>query len=79
MFSTLRQTFGDGDRLLSVEIAPPFHKDRTSMRTACERCRVQKVGRIAAIHHHYLVGDGSLSRYTVETFFFFSLDNYETD
>ncbi|KAF5670278.1 transcription factor [Fusarium circinatum] len=42
MFSTLRQTFGDGDRLLSVEIAPPFDKDRTSMRTACERCRAQK-------------------------------------
>ncbi|KAF4428835.1 transcription factor [Fusarium acutatum] len=42
MFSTLRQTFGDGDRLLSVEIAPPFDKDRTSMRAACERCRAQK-------------------------------------
>ncbi|CEF76453.1 hypothetical protein FGSG_08182 [Fusarium graminearum PH-1] len=42
MFSTLRQTSGDGDRLLSVEIAPPFDKDRMSMRTACERCRVQK-------------------------------------
>ncbi|KAF5980296.1 nonribosomal peptide synthetase MxcG (component of the myxochelin iron transport regulon) [Fusarium bulbicola] len=42
MFSTLRQTFGDGDRLLSVEIAPPFDEDRTSMRTACERCRAQK-------------------------------------
>ncbi|KAF4961242.1 hypothetical protein FGADI_479 [Fusarium gaditjirri] len=42
MFSTLRQTFGDGDQLLSVEIAPPFDKDRTSMRTACERCRAQK-------------------------------------
>lgn len=59
MFSTLRQTFGDGDRLLSVEIAPPFDKDRTSMRTACERCRAQKVGHIAAIHihHHYPVGE----------------------
>ncbi|KAM0496221.1 hypothetical protein ACHAP8_007480 [Fusarium lateritium] len=42
MFSTLRQTSGDGDRLLSVEIAPPFDKDRMSMRTACERCRMQK-------------------------------------
>ncbi|KAH7028043.1 uncharacterized protein B0I36DRAFT_365164 [Microdochium trichocladiopsis] len=42
MFSTLRQTFGDGDRLLNVEIVPPFDKDRTSMRTACERCRTQK-------------------------------------
>ncbi|RTE69453.1 hypothetical protein BHE90_016165 [Fusarium euwallaceae] len=42
MFSTLRQTFGNGDRLLSVEIVPPFDKDRTSMRTACERCRIQK-------------------------------------
>ncbi|KAF0638019.1 hypothetical protein FPSE5266_10886 [Fusarium pseudograminearum] len=42
MFSTLRQTSGDGDRLLSVEIAPPFDKDRMSMRTACERCRIQK-------------------------------------
>lgn len=50
MFSTLRQTSGDGDRLLSVEIAPPFDKDRMSMRTACERCRVQKVGSIEAIH-----------------------------
>lgn len=45
MFSTLRQGFGDGDRLVSVEIVPPFAKDRTSMRTACERCRIQKVGR----------------------------------
>ncbi|KAI1268143.1 hypothetical protein F5Y18DRAFT_279535 [Xylariaceae sp. FL1019] len=42
MFSTLRQTFGDGDELLSVEIVPPFDRDRTSMRTACERCRKQK-------------------------------------
>ncbi|KAK5655557.1 hypothetical protein OQA88_5488 [Cercophora sp. LCS_1] len=42
MFSTLRRTFGDGDRLLSVEIVPPFDKERTSMRTACERCRAQK-------------------------------------
>ncbi|KAF4990715.1 hypothetical protein FDECE_14263, partial [Fusarium decemcellulare] len=42
MFSTLRQTFGNGDRLLSVEIVPPFDKERTSMRTACERCRIQK-------------------------------------
>ncbi|KAF4967207.1 hypothetical protein FSARC_5214 [Fusarium sarcochroum] len=42
MFSTLRQTFGNRDRLLNVEIVPPFDKDRTSMRTACERCRMQK-------------------------------------
>ncbi|GAB0138721.1 hypothetical protein EsDP_00006946 [Epichloe bromicola] len=42
MFSTLRQTFGNGDQLHSVEIVPPFDKERTSMRTACERCRMQK-------------------------------------
>ncbi|KAM0351068.1 hypothetical protein ACHAPU_002849 [Fusarium lateritium] len=42
MFSTLRQTFGNIDQLHSVEIVPPFDKERTSMRTACERCRIQK-------------------------------------
>ena len=68
MFSTLRQTFGDGDRLLSVEIAPPFDKDRTSMRTACERCRVQKVGESRPFI--VIVHSGSLSRYIVKTFFF---------